>query len=274
MGGKGRRRTSDIAKPMKIEEKLKDAYNKLREAHIQLLQAAKMASIGMLAGGVAHEINNPLTGILNNVQLVKMTIEKNKPFDLNEFKEVLDAIEESALRCKKITQSLLNFSRISKGEFKPVSLNEIILEVLGLMEHEISLENIVIKREFAADMPQVLGDQQLLQQVIFDIIANAEWAIRQNTAKAGGMIDIETAYDSQNKYVTLSISDTGIGISRENINRIFEPFFTTKPVGEGTGLGLSIAYNIIRGHNGAIEVKSQQGRGTTFKIVLPPATKR
>ncbi|MBI4974927.1 MAG: hypothetical protein HZC19_03915 [Candidatus Omnitrophica bacterium] len=273
MGGKGRRRISDITKPKKIEEKLKDAYNKLRETQVQLLQAAKMASIGMLAGGVAHEINNPLTGILNNVQLVKMTIEKNKPFDLNEFKEVLGAIEESALRCKKITQSLLSFSRISKGEFKLVSLNEITLEVLDLIEHEISLENIVIKREFAADMPQVLGDPQLLKQVIFDIIINAEWAIRKKTSKEGGMIDVETAYDSQNKHVTLSISDTGIGISEENLNRIFEPFFTTKPVGEGTGLGLSIAYNIIKSHNGSIEVESQEGRGTTFKIILSSAAR-
>jgi len=269
MGGKGKRRASSFVRPKSIEEELKDAYIKLRETQAQLLQTAKMASIGMLAGGVAHEINNPLTGILNNVQLVKMTMEKNRPFDLNEFKEVLDAIEESALRCKKITQSLLSFSRISKGEFKPVSLDEIADEVIGLIGHEISLENIFIKKEFASGIPQVLGDPQLLQQVIFDIVTNAEWAIRKKSAKEGGVIDIETVYDNQKNRVTLSVSDTGIGIPEENLDKVFEPFFTTKPLGEGTGLGLSMAYNIIKEHNGAIEVESRRGRGATFKIILP-----
>ena len=264
----------DITASRKAQNELRVAYNKLKETQTQLVQASKMASIGMLAGGVAHEVNNPLTGVLNNVQLVKLMVEKGKKASSRELIEIFDAIEESAVRCKKITQSLLSFSRISKGEFKKVSLNEIVDEVLSLIGHEISLENILIKREFAPDIPPVIGDAQLLQQAIFDIINNAEWAIRKNSAKDGGVIDVKTVYDWGHRRAILSISDTGIGIPKENIDRIFEPFFTTKPVGEGTGLGLSIVYNIIKGHNGTIEVESLENRGTMFKITLPVAAEK
>jgi two-component system NtrC family sensor kinase len=228
-----------------------------------------MASVGILAGGVAHEINNPLVGVLNNVQLIKMMVQENKDFNLEEFKELLDIIEASALRCAKITRSLLDFSRASEGLFKSVSLNELAERVIILIQHELGLQNVIIKKEFANELPLISADSQLLQQAIFDIISNAKWAIQKKSGKQGGTITLKTAYDKENKQVLLYISDTGIGIPQENLERIFEPFFTTKEVGEGTGLGLYIVYNIIKEHKGTITVESQVGQGTTFKISLP-----
>lgn len=247
-----------------------NASNKqLKQAQAQLVQSAKMASIGQLAGGVAHGINNPLTGVLNNVQLIKMEQEAKGELSAAELKDLLGVIEESALRCKKITQSLLNFSYASKGIVEPVSLNESIERVIELIGYEMNRHNIVIQKQFLPDLPKVAGDSQLLQQAIFDVVSNARWAIQEKSGKEGGTITIKTEYEPKSKQVCISISDTGIGIAPENLQRIFEPFFTTKRVGEGTGLGLSIVYNIIKEHNGTIEVESKVNEGSTFRIKLP-----
>ncbi len=243
----------------------------LKEIQAQLIQSSKMASIGQLAGGVAHEINNPLTGVLNNIQLIKMIKEQSgKEIDSREEKKLFDAIEESALRCKKITQSLLDFSHVSKGQHQQVSLNDIIEKITALTEHELRLQNVAIKKDFASDLPLVSVDPQLLQQAILDIITNARWAIQQKSgSKDGGAITIKTSIAADNKHVEVVISDTGIGIPRENLNKIFDPFFTTKEIGEGTGLGLAVVYNIIEAHRGSIEVESEPGKGSIFKITLP-----
>lgn len=186
-----------------------------------------------------------------------------------EFKELLGVIEESALRCKKITQSLLDFSYASKGVLQSVSLNELIEKIIELIAYEMKKYNINIQKEFAPDLPKISGDPQLLQQVIFDIVSNARWAIQEKSSKGGGAITIKTEYNPENKQVCISISDNGIGIPPENLQRIFEPFFTTKRVGEGTGLGLSIAYSIIKEHKGSIEVESKINEGSTFRVNLP-----
>jgi PAS domain S-box-containing protein len=257
----------DITVLKKSQEELKTAYEQLQATQAQLVQSSKMASIGLLAGGVAHEINNPLTGVLNNVQLLQMMSErKDTVMDQAELKNMLNVIEEAAIRCKKITQALLDFSHTSKGSFCKVSLNDIIDQVVVLIEHELVLQNITITRELEPNLHPIQGDTQLLQQVVFDIITNARWAIKKKTAKESGNINIRTTYDSQEKMSCVFITDNGIGIAKENLNRIFEPFFTTKDVGEGTGLGLSIVYNIIRAHQGTIELESELGKGTTFKI--------
>jgi len=262
---------NDITERKKAEAELKNAYEQLKDAQSQLVQTAKMASVGTLAGGVAHEINNPLTGVLNNVQLIKMMAGRKKDFDMNDFRELLDVIEQSAGRCKKITQSLLAFSRSSKGLFQAVSLNKIVEDVLVLAGYELELQNIVIKKDFQSDLPDVLGDPQLLQQVVLDIISNAKWAIRKKGGKENGRIDIMTRHEKGQKDVYLYVSDNGIGITENNMAKIFEPFFTTKDVGEGTGLGLSIVYSIIRAHNGVIEAEGASDKGATFKIRLPAA---
>ena len=172
------------------EKKLKESYGKIKETQSQLIQSAKMASIGMLAGGVAHEINNPLIGVLNNVQLIRIIQEQKKDFNLTDFNELLSIIEESALRCKRITQSLLDFSRESKGLLQPVSLNEVVEKVVMVIEYEMKLQNISIHKELKPDLPLALGNFQLLQQVVFDIISNAKWAIEKKAQKTEGIITV------------------------------------------------------------------------------------
>lgn len=264
-----KRLNDEIAMRRTAEAELQTAYVKLKETQKQLIQSAKMASIGVLAGGVAHEINNPLTGVLNNVQLIRMLVEAKKEFSLGDFKELLDIIEDSAARCKKITQSLLDFSHSSKGEFRMFSFNEAIEKVTMLIEQELKLQNIAIQKELTADIPFVSGDPQIIQQIVFDLINNAKWAIQQKSAKETGLIILRTEYEAEKKTICLSVSDNGIGIAKENLAKIFEPFFTTKQIGEGTGLGLSIVYNVVKDHQGTIEVESDVGRGTTFRIKLP-----
>jgi two-component system, NtrC family, sensor kinase len=253
------------------EKKLKEAYEQLKETQSQLIQSAKMASIGMLAGGVAHEINNPLIGVLNNVQLVKLLIAGKKEFKVEDFKELLDVVEDSALRCAKITRTLLDFSHSPKGVYQRSSLNEIIEKVDNLLVYEMRLGNITIDKQLDSSLPQISADSLLLQQAIFDLITNARWAIQKKSGKLGGVITIKTAYEPENSQVILAISDTGIGMSEDELKKIFRPFFTTKPLGEGTGLGLSIVQDIIKEHKGEIEVESKTGAGSTFKIKFPAA---
>ncbi|MFA5157320.1 MAG: ATP-binding protein [Candidatus Omnitrophota bacterium] len=259
----------DITKTRHAEEELRAAYSQLTQTQAQLVQSAKMASLGQLASGIAHEVNNPLTGVLNNIQLIRMMEEQKKELDMAEVDDVLKAAEESALRCKKITQSLLEFSRASKGVMQLVSLNEVIEKVIDIVGYEIKMQNININKDLTPDLPLVMGSFQLLQQVIFDMIANAKWAIEKKAGKAGGVIIIRTGLAISEKQVYVSISDNGIGIAAHDMDKIFEPFFTTKPMGEGTGLGLSIAYGIIKEHHGNIKVESEQGKGATFRINLP-----
>lgn len=265
-----------IASAIGVEEErrlthkeLEDAYNELKQTQSQLVQSEKMAVVGRLASGVAHEVNNPLTGVLNNLQLIKIRIEEKEVFNFEDFKKIINVIEESALRCKVVIQSLLDFSRSPKSPLQLDSLNELIEKVILLNEHEVRLENIIIQKQLQPDLPRIMGDFQLLQQAIFNIISNARWAIQKKSGEEGGLINIETQYKPENERVYIYISDTGIGIPEENLDRIFEPFFTTKSVGEGTGLGLSIVYNIIKEHRGTIEVDSLVNKGTTFKISLP-----
>lgn len=253
----------------KTQEELKKAYQQLKLTQAQLVQSAKMSSLGMLAGGVAHEINNPLTGVLNNVQLINLVAESKKDFNLADFKELLKIIEDSALRCVNIVKSLLGFSRASQETKKETSLNETIKTIVSLTEQEMRLQNICIEQQLAPDLPLIETDTQLFQQVILDIIANAKWAIMNKPDRNSSIITVKTEYDIVNKCILLYIKDTGIGIPKENLEKIFDPFFTTKPVGEGTGLGLSISYMIIKQLKGDITVESEVNQGTAFKIILP-----
>jgi PAS domain S-box-containing protein len=263
---------SDITERKKNEEELKQAYKELKNTQNQLTQASKMAAIGQLAGGVAHEINNPLTGVLNNVQLVKMLADKAKEFKIEEFRDILSTIEESALRCKRITNALLDFAHASKGEFQPVSLNLLIDRVLEIISTELKLVSVTVVKELQPDLPVVNGDSQLLQQVVLGLVANAKWAIDKKPGHGGGIITIKTYQDPQTKSAVVMVADNGIGIPQENLVRIFEPFFTTKEVGEGTGLGLALVYNIIKNHDGSVTLESQVNVGTTVKIDLPVKT--
>ncbi len=261
----------EIAARKVAEEKLQNAYNELKQVQLQLFQSAKMASLGTLVGGVAHEINNPLTGVLNNVQLIKMLAKEQETFNLNDFNELLDIIEDSAVRCVKIIRSLLDLSRVSGEKFVRLGINEVVEEVLVLVKHDFSLENILIKEQLACDLVPINGDRQLLAQIMMNLLSNARWAIKKKSSFSGGAISIKTENNPAEPGINIIFVDNGIGIPSEKLNNLFDPFFTTKEAGEGTGLGLSIVHSIIKAHRGRIEVQSEKNQGLTFKIFFPAA---
>jgi PAS domain S-box-containing protein len=223
----------------------------------QLQHAEKMASIGILAAGVAHEVNTPLAGIASYTQLLRGRIDDNDPR-----LELLDKIEKQSFRAAKIVNSLLNFSRSSGTEFETLSLNKVLLDVLSLVDHQLEGARIRVRRELSEDIPAVRGNENRLQQVFFNLILNARDAMPR-----GGWLTILTRAEEDG--VVVEVRDTGEGIKRENIKRIYDPFFTTKGMGRGTGLGLAVSYGILQEHGGAIFVESTPGQGTSFRIVLP-----
>lgn len=241
-----------------LDVKVKDRTKELQDAQEQLIQSAKMATVGTLAGGVAHEINNPLSTILINSQvLLKETEDEDRV-------ESLRLIEGSARKCRDIVRSLLSYSRKPKlDEFESIDLNKVIKDTLDLIQHQLVSENIAIKTEYG-DIPKIRGNANELQQVFTNLILNARDAIKK-TGNPGG---ITTRTFMDGRFIVSEVIDNGDGISKEDERRIFDPFFTTKDVGKGTGLGLSIAYNLIKKHDGKIDISSVLGKGTTFTIKL------
>ena len=235
----------------------------------QLMQAGKLASVGELSAGVAHEINNPLSIILTERQILLDMMGQTPTLDVD-FKEQLSdsmsQIDVQTQRCKRITQNLLRFSRRTKSVIETVDLNSFIGEVLDLMEREARTTGIKFLPDMEKDLPPLLSDPSQLQQVFLNLITNA---IDAHDGIPYGSISITTRSDDQNQGVQVVLADTGSGISQENLERIFDPFFTTKEVGKGTGLGLSICYSIIRNLGGEVTVRSEIGKGTVFTIFLP-----
>ena len=224
----------------------------------QLGRSEKLASLGRLAAGVAHEINNPLTGVLTFAHLLK---EKSNMDDQD--RQDLDLIIHETTRAAEIVRGLLDFARERAVVMEPLNINEVIGRTLRLIRNQKLFDRIVITEELAHDLPDIRGDINQLQQVLLNLSLNACEAM-----PGGGTLTIRTVAEEDRVLVTLS--DTGCGIKPEHFDRVFEPFFTTKPVGKGTGLGLSVSYGIIQQHGGAIELDSAEGQGTTFSILLPP----
>ena len=225
-----------------------------------------MAAIGQLAGGVAHELNNPLTGVLIYAKRLFKKVDDSTLRDnaaLRDFPESLRLINEAALRCKDITDSLLTFSRQAGLEFAPLDVNEVIENTLTLIKSQLKSYRITLVQEWQPDLPPVVGNANQLQQVFTNLIINAQQAMPDR----GELTIVTSCVDGQ--FVRVRFSDTGCGIPEENLDRIFEPFFTTRPVGQGTGLGLSVSYGIIEAHGGFIEVESKVGVGSTFTVRLP-----
>ena len=293
--------TKELEKSLNIVEKkneeLEKAYSQLKSAQSQILQQEKMASIGQLAAGVAHEINNPTGFVMSNLNTLSKYIARIKEFiscqtetiealtttglkgkseyieRLNEKRKTtkydyvmadIDSLINESIegteRIKTIVQDLKSFSRVDETEYKPANINAGLESTLNIIWNELKYKAIV-KKELS-DIPKTKCNLGQLNQVFMNLLVNAAQAIENH-----GEINVKTWHEEDNIFI--SISDTGCGIEEDKIGRIFEPFYTTKEVGKGTGLGLSITYDIIRKHNGAIQVKSKPGEGTTFTIKIP-----
>jgi two-component system NtrC family sensor kinase len=238
---------------------LKDHNDQLQKMHQQLAKIEKLTALGEMAASVAHEINNPLGGILLFSNIVLEDLPEDSPL----MRENLQKIIYQTNRCKEIVQGLLDFARTPTGEMFPLQINNVIMTCLKLIKDQAMFHGIKIETRLAENLPETIGDHSRLEEVFLNLFINAADAM-----KGGGKLTITTKRRSNNS-IRISISDTGKGIDRELLSRIFEPFFTTKAPGQGTGLGLSIAYGIIRKHNGSIDAECKPGKGTTFIICLP-----
>lgn len=243
-----------------MTKSLKDRDDRLQEVFKRLARTERLAALGQMAAGVAHEINNPLGGIL----LYSNIILEELPED-HQARENLEKIIYQTERSKKIVQNLLDFSRTPSGEMMPFDINRVIETSLSLVKDQSLFLGIDITTSFAAGLPEVKGDRSRLEEVFLNFFVNAADAM-----DGRGELSISTGLSSANS-VKIVVSDTGKGIDKAYLPHIFEPFFTTKEPGQGTGLGLSIAYGIIQQHNGIIDVESEPGKGTTFIISLPVA---
>jgi len=235
----------------------------------QLMQAGKLASIGQLSAGVAHEINNPLAIILTERQLLLDAgglYPHPEPEFVEQFDDSMSQIDMQVQRCKRITQNLLRFARRTESVIETVDINSFLREVIDLMEREARSSGIKFRSDFEENIPPLLSDPSQLQQVFLNLITNAVDAHEQ---KPYGSVNISTGTNGSRDGVEILIADTGSGITSENVDKIFDPFFTTKMVGKGTGLGLSICYSIIKRLGGDITLTSAVNEGTEFKIYLP-----
>lgn len=226
----------------------------------QMRQAEKLSALGTLSAGLAHEINNPLGVITSRVEVVLMEAE-----GMHIPKQVIDdlkVIDKHAHRAARVAHGLLVFSRPATGQLLPLDLNGVIEETLVLIEGQFEEERIILERHLASQLPQVMGNMSQLEEVLLNLFTNAREAM-----PAGGRLRVESLLTADRTGVQILIADTGEGIPDELAQRIFDPFFTTKK--NGTGLGLSISYGIVKEHGGALDVKSELGKGTTFTITLP-----
>jgi two-component system NtrC family sensor kinase len=241
-----------------MAKSLKERDERLQKAFIQITKAERLAAIGQMAAGVAHEINNPLGGILLYSSLVLEDMSQEDRSRSN-----MEKIIYQANRCKLIVQELLSFSRAPQTEMIQLDINRIITSTLDLVKVQNIFSEIEVITDLGTDLPEIYGDHLRLEEVFINLFTNAADAM-----KGTGRLAIRTKY-IDNAFVRIWIADTGCGIEKSYLSDIFEPFFTTKDPGQGTGLGLSIAYSIIKNHNGIIEVESDLGKGTTFIITLP-----
>ena len=247
-----------------LEKKVEERTKELTEMQAHLIQSEKLASIGKLAAGIAHEINNPLGGILIYSHLLLEDTDKNSPHYEN-----LKKIVKETSRCKDIVKGLLEFARPKEPEMSLISINDIAENSLSIMERQALFQNIKIKKTYTSDLPKIVADSAQLQQVFMNIIINAAEAMEGN-----GILALSTSLSRDGTCIEVKFSDTGHGIMEEDKKRLFEPFFTTKEVGKGTGLGLAISYSIIQKHHGTIEVKSELRKGSTFTVKLPLTEER
>jgi len=241
-----------------LEHRVQERTQELQKVQDQLVHAGKMAALGELAAGVAHEINNPLTGVLTFSSLLLKKVDENHPW-----RKDLDTIVQQTSRCRNIVKGLLDFARQRKPDKRQWDIQQLLDKTLTLLEKQAPFQNIQIVKEFNTNLPMLFIDADQIQQVFMNILLNAADAM----SGKGGTLSIRTG--RRDGMVEVAFTDTGCGIPREHLSKLFDPFFTTKQTGKGTGLGLAISYGIIQSHSGDIKVESEAGKGSTFRIRLP-----
>jgi signal transduction histidine kinase len=281
---------------IELEQTLAEQNRALREAQAALVQTEKLASLGQLAAGIAHEINNPIAYVANNLAVLRRDVPAviqlldayrsgrellraaapdllaetqrlEEEVDLSYVRDSLPRLFERSLeglkRVRDIVRNLRDFARLDEADFKEADLNAALQSTLEIIAHELKKNTLQVRTEFG-DLPAVLCHPGKVNQVFLNVLLNAVQA-----SGPGGLIEVRTQADETAAGIVVEIQDHGCGIKPEHLSHLFDPFFTTKPVGQGTGLGLSVGYGIIRDHGGAIEVESEVGRGTLFRIRLP-----
>ena len=254
----------------KLVTDLKKANIDLKEQQAQLIEAEKLTLLGKIAGGVAHEINNPIMSVLGFTGMACKRLKEGipAPEKMNECIHYLNVVQEEAQRCIQIVENISQFYRRKRSDMAPTHIHEVIEAALNVAKFHMNQGHIEIVTNLSPHLPHILANQGLLQQVLVNIILNARDAM-----ELGGTLTVSTDHENH-PWVTIQISDTGCGIKPEDIQNIFLPLFTTKGEGKGTGLGLSITHDIIKSHKGIIEVDSVLGKGTTFTIRLPTANEQ
>ncbi|OQA85688.1 MAG: Sporulation kinase E [bacterium ADurb.Bin236] len=244
---------------VELEHKVEERTIELKKTQESVMQSEKLASLGLMAAAIAHEINNPLTAVLTYSALLA----KQAP-DGSETKEDLEVIVSETTRCRSIVRGLLDFARETEFRQKSVNINQLLEETIALLKHQVMFQDIDIVRNMAAYLPDTIMDADQVKQVFINMMLNAADAMPN-----GGKLFVRTSSDYIQNEITIEFTDTGVGIPERDVKRIFDPFFTTKEKGRGTGLGLSVSYGIVQRHGGSIDVKSRVGQGTTFMITFP-----
>ncbi len=259
-------RNENVTWTRTLEERVERKTGELKRAHEHALHTEKMASLGKMAAVLAHEINNPLSGILTYAKLLHKWIEREdgERKHHQEICDSLDLIASESRRCGDLVKNLLAFSRTTPMNLQPANLNQVVERSLHLVQHQFDLAGIQVQSQLDSDLPPVVCDAAQIEQVILALIMNALDAMPQ-----GGNLWITTSFAHDPDYARIVVRDDGAGIPTEILPRIFEPFLTTKETGRGVGLGLAISRSILERHRGNIEVQSEVGRGTTFTVTLP-----
>ncbi len=234
---------------------------------MHLIQAEKMSSIGVLATGIAHEINNPLTSVAGFAEALQRRFRDESELQADQRLEVfpryLEMIINESYRCKGIIDHLLSFGRKSNGIPVKIDLNQVVLEILELLRHHSSYKQVEVVTELDPELPRITGDPSGIRQVCMNLLVNAHQAIEEQ-----GRVRVRT-HCPDDSQIALVVRDSGCGIEKHIVDRIWEPFFTTKEVGQGIGLGLALTYTIVKDHGGDIQLRSQMGEGAEFTVTLP-----
>jgi two-component system NtrC family sensor kinase len=251
-----------------LEGKVEERTEQLKVAHQKLLKSHRLASLGQLSASVAHEINNPVSGVLNLAMLLQRIISSDGvPRErIDEVKRYLTQIVHETSRVGRIVQDLLAFSRRSTPQRVVADLHVLVDRTVTILGHKMKLMNVELNLDLEEGLPHVRCDPSQMQQVLFNLIINAG---ESTQSRAGGRVLVSTRFDRARNEVLLTVRDNGEGIRPENLSKIFDPFFTTKPEGKGVGLGLAVVYGIVEAHHGDIEVESTLGAGTCFTVRVP-----